>query len=40
MDTEIPFETTATQYTIWEVTLYGVAEGTVGSEGVDSEDFP
>jgi len=40
MDTEIPFETTATQYTIWEVTLYGVAGGTVGSEGVDPEDFP
>ncbi len=40
MDTAIPFETTATQYTIWEVTLYGVAGGTVGSERVDPEDFP
>ena len=40
MDTTIPFETTATQYTIWEVTLYGVAGGTVGSERVDPADFP
>jgi hypothetical protein len=40
MDTTIPFETTASQYTVWELTLYGVAGGTVGSERVDPEDFP
>lgn len=28
MDTTIPFQTTETQYSIWEVTLYGVAGGT------------
>jgi hypothetical protein len=40
MDVTIPFETTTTQYTIWELTLYGVEGGTVGSERVDPEDFP
>ena len=40
MDTTIPFETTSTQYTAWEVTLYGVAGGTVGTDRVDPENFP
>jgi hypothetical protein len=40
MDTTIPFETTTTQYTVWELTLYGVEGGTTGTERVDPEDFP
>ncbi|MHB1293809.1 MAG: hypothetical protein ACYC4R_02320 [Anaerolineae bacterium] len=40
MDTTIPFSTTETQYTVWEITLYGVAGGTVGSEPVDPDEFP
>ena len=40
MDTTIPFETTSTQYTTWEVTLYGVVGGTVGTDRVDPENFP
>ena len=40
LDTTIGFTTSATQYTTWEVTLYGVVGGTVGSEPVDPSEFP
>ena len=40
LDATIEFTTSATQYTAWEVTLYGVAGGNVGSEPVDPSDFP
>jgi uncharacterized protein YraI len=40
LDATIEFTTTATQYTAWEVTLYGVAGGNVGSERVDPSQFP
>ena len=40
LDATIDFTTTATQYTTWEVTLYGVAGGTVGSIPVDPSKFP
>ena len=40
LDTTIEFTTSATQYTAWEVTLYGVVGGTVGSEPVDPSEFP
>ena len=34
------FETTETQYTGYEVTLYGVADGNAATEDVDAEQFP
>jgi uncharacterized protein YraI len=40
LDATIEFTTSATQYTAWEVTLYGVASGNVGSEQVDPSRFP
>jgi hypothetical protein len=40
LDATIEFTSTATQYTTWEVTLYGVVGGNVGSERVDPSDFP
>jgi hypothetical protein len=40
LDSTIEFTTSATQYTAWEVTLYGVAGGNVGSEQVDPSKFP
>ena len=40
LDATIGFTTSATQYTTWEVTLYGVVGGTVGSEPVDPSEFP
>lgn len=40
LDATIEFTTTATQYTTWEVTLYGVVGGNVGSQYVDPSDFP
>ena len=40
MDATIEFTTSATQYTTWEVTLYGVVGGNVGSEQVDPSKFP
>jgi hypothetical protein len=40
LDATIEFTTTATQYTTWEVTLYGVVGGNVGSEAVDPSKFP
>lgn len=40
MDITLKFTTTATQYTGWEVTLYAVEGGTVGSDPVDPADFP
>jgi hypothetical protein len=40
MDTTVPFTTTSPQYTTYEVTLYGVVGGTVGTEQVDPANFP
>ncbi len=40
LDATVEFTTSATQYTAWEVTLYGVAGGNVGSEQVDPSKFP
>ncbi|MFO7696359.1 MAG: hypothetical protein R6X16_04290 [Anaerolineae bacterium] len=40
MDTEIRSETMATQHTAWEITLYGVTGGTMGTDAADPEDFP
>jgi hypothetical protein len=40
LDATIEFTSSATQYTTWEVTLYGVAGGNVGSEPVDPSQFP
>jgi uncharacterized protein YraI len=40
LDATIEFTTTSSQYTAWEVTLYGVAGGNVGSESVDPSQFP
>jgi uncharacterized protein YraI len=40
LDATIEFTTSATQYTAWEVTLYGVVGGNVGSEQVDPSKFP
>jgi len=40
LDATIEFKTTSTQYTAWEVTLYGVAGGNVGSQRVDPSQFP
>ena len=40
LDATIGFTTSATQYTAWEVTLYGVVGGNVGSEQVDPSKFP
>ena len=39
-DTTLAFTSSPTQYTTWEVTLYGVVGGNVGSEPVDPSDFP
>jgi hypothetical protein len=36
----LPFETTATQYTGYEVTLFGVAGGSAATENVDPGQFP
>jgi hypothetical protein len=40
MDATLGFTSSATQYTTWEVTLYGVVGGNVGTEPVDPSDFP
>jgi hypothetical protein len=40
LDATIDFTTSGSQYTVWEVTLYGVTGGNVGSERVDPSDFP
>jgi len=40
LDATLEFKTTSTQYTAWEVTLYGVAGGNVGSVPVDPGKFP
>ena len=40
LDATVEFTTSATQYTTWEVTLYGVVGGNVGSEQVDPSQFP
>ena len=40
LDATIEFTTSATQYTAWEVTLYGVVGGNEGSEQVDPSKFP
>jgi hypothetical protein len=40
LDSTLQFTTSATQYTAWEVTLYGVVGGNVGSEPVDPSKFP
>ena len=40
LDAAIEFTSSATQYTTWEVTLYGVVGGNVGSEPVDPSQFP
>ena len=40
LDATIEFTSSATQYTTWEVTLYGVVGGNVGSEPVDPSQFP
>lgn len=39
-DTTIEFTSTPTQYSTWEVTLYGVVGGNVGTESVDPSNFP
>ena len=36
----IVFETTGSQYTSYEVTLYGVANGNAATENVPSAQFP
>jgi len=40
LDATLEFTTSGSQYTIWEVTLYGVVGGNVGSESVDPSEFP
>jgi hypothetical protein len=40
LDATLEFTTTTTQYTGYEVTLYGVVGGNVGSETVDPAQFP
>jgi hypothetical protein len=40
LDATLEFTTTSSQYTTWEVTLYGVVGGNVGSEPVDPSKFP
>lgn len=40
LDATLEFTASATQYTTWEVTLYGVAGGNVGSVPVDPSQFP
>lgn len=40
LDATVEFTTSASQYTAWEVTLYGVVGGNVGSEPVDPSKFP
>ena len=39
-DDVFPFETTATTYSIWQVTLYGVTDGNASSSHVPAEQFP
>jgi hypothetical protein len=40
LDATMDFTTSGNQYTTWEVTLYGVVGGNVGSETVDPSQFP
>jgi hypothetical protein len=40
LDATLEFTSSAMQYTTWEVTLYGVVGGNVGSEPVDPSQFP
>ena len=39
-DDSIPFTTSATTYTIWNVTLHGVVGGTASASDVDESEFP
>lgn len=40
LDATMEFTSPGNQYTTWEVTLYGVASGNVGSQTVDPSQFP
>jgi hypothetical protein len=39
-DDPLPFTTTSTTYSIWRVTLHGVAGGTASARNVDEDAFP